>query len=325
MSDISSAGTAGVAPGYGKTCRQDVLRGVDGPGRAGCRRTGTSSAGIQAQRSEEIPARRARLRRRVPRSITITRRPYLAALYSIMARKVPHPQSEIAFASERLRTMFCTARSSRTITSWSRIRRVLALWRKSVRAARTFRVRPGDFRLGFGAVRGPALAAGQAPLVAGQVPRPASQVPGAGDPLAAAGDREVVDPQVHADGAAGGGELLRVGYVDGEGDVPASARVTGHRHRRRVDRRRVHIGPGPGERQRRVHLGQEQRAVAVPEPGPGVLRGPPAIPGLEPRIPCALSEERSVRGLLVADRLLQRDGRHLVQQASSSVAFMAVR
>ena len=31
VSDISSAGMAGVAPGYGKTCRQDVLRGVDVP------------------------------------------------------------------------------------------------------------------------------------------------------------------------------------------------------------------------------------------------------------------------------------------------------
>src|SRR6185312_10456386 len=44
------------------------------------------------------------------RSITITCRPALAALYSTMARKVPHPQSEIALASDRLRTMFLTAR-----------------------------------------------------------------------------------------------------------------------------------------------------------------------------------------------------------------------
>jgi len=37
-----------------------------------------------------------------------------------MRRKVPHPQSLMAFASDRLRTMFCAARSSITITSWSR-------------------------------------------------------------------------------------------------------------------------------------------------------------------------------------------------------------
>ncbi len=51
------------------------------------------------------------------RSTMITRRPYLAALYSSMARNVPHPQSEIIFASLRLRTMFFTARSSTAITS----------------------------------------------------------------------------------------------------------------------------------------------------------------------------------------------------------------
>ena len=73
------------------------------------------------------------------RSITMRCRPVLAALYSSMARKVPHPQSEIALASLRLRTMFFTARSSRTITLWSRTRLVEVRWRKSVRAARTFR------------------------------------------------------------------------------------------------------------------------------------------------------------------------------------------
>jgi hypothetical protein len=51
------------------------------------------------------------------RSTMITRRPCLAALYSSMARKVPYPQSAIAFASLRLRIMFCTARSSTAITS----------------------------------------------------------------------------------------------------------------------------------------------------------------------------------------------------------------
>ena len=46
------------------------------------------------------------------RSITITRRPYRAALYSSISLKLPHPQSEIALATLRLRTMFLTARSS---------------------------------------------------------------------------------------------------------------------------------------------------------------------------------------------------------------------
>ena len=51
------------------------------------------------------------------RPITIRCRPALAALYASIWRKVPHPQSEMALASDRLRTMFCTARSSITITS----------------------------------------------------------------------------------------------------------------------------------------------------------------------------------------------------------------
>ena len=73
------------------------------------------------------------------RSTGITCRPARSALYSIMRRKVPHPQSEMALASERLRTMFRTARSSIAITSWSRTRFVLTLCRKSARDARAFR------------------------------------------------------------------------------------------------------------------------------------------------------------------------------------------
>jgi len=38
-------------------------------------------------------------------------------LYASISRKVPHPQSEIAFASLRFRTMFVTTRSSMAITS----------------------------------------------------------------------------------------------------------------------------------------------------------------------------------------------------------------
>ena len=53
-----------------------------------------------------------------------------------LARRYPHAESEIALASLRLRTMFFTARSSRTITLWSRTRLVEVRWRKS---ARTFR------------------------------------------------------------------------------------------------------------------------------------------------------------------------------------------
>jgi hypothetical protein len=66
VSDISSAGMAGATPGYGKTCRQDVLRGVDVPVVPGAAGRARPVPPVQAQRSEDMPARRACLRRRVP-------------------------------------------------------------------------------------------------------------------------------------------------------------------------------------------------------------------------------------------------------------------
>src|SRR6476660_3410587 len=57
---------AGVASGYGKTCRQDVLRGVDVPVMPGAAGRALPRPGLQAQVGEEIPARRACLGRRVP-------------------------------------------------------------------------------------------------------------------------------------------------------------------------------------------------------------------------------------------------------------------
>ena len=79
------------------------------------------------------------------RPITIRCRPARAVLYSIIWRKVPHPQSLMALASDRLRTMFATARSSITITSWSRTRAVEVRCRKSARDGRTFRCARATF------------------------------------------------------------------------------------------------------------------------------------------------------------------------------------
>src|SRR5450755_824761 len=83
------------------------------------------------------------------RSTTIRCRPARSALYSSIWRKVPHPQSLMALASDRLRTMFLTARSSTTITSWSRTSRVLARCRKSARDALTFRCARATFAFAF--------------------------------------------------------------------------------------------------------------------------------------------------------------------------------
>src|SRR5690349_24868848 len=60
MSYISSAGR------NGKTCRQDVLRGVDVPLMPGAARGTRPVPGGQAQLREQVPARRAGLAGRVP-------------------------------------------------------------------------------------------------------------------------------------------------------------------------------------------------------------------------------------------------------------------
>src|SRR4051812_40552742 len=68
VSDISSAGMAreGLPPGYGKTCRQDVLRGVDVPVVPGTAGRALPRPGAEAQLGEDMAARRAHLRRREP-------------------------------------------------------------------------------------------------------------------------------------------------------------------------------------------------------------------------------------------------------------------
>src|SRR5437016_11117509 len=66
MSDISSAGIARGTPGYGKTCRQDVLGRVDVPVMPGAATRARPVPGTQRQPGEQVPARRARLGGRVP-------------------------------------------------------------------------------------------------------------------------------------------------------------------------------------------------------------------------------------------------------------------
>jgi hypothetical protein len=59
MSYLSSAGIARGAPGYGKTCRKDVLRGVDVPVVPGAAGRASPLPGGQGQAREQVPARRA--------------------------------------------------------------------------------------------------------------------------------------------------------------------------------------------------------------------------------------------------------------------------
>ena len=66
MSDVSSAGIARGAPGYGTTCRKDVLGGVDVPVVPGAAGWASPLPGGKAQDREQVPARRAGLGRGVP-------------------------------------------------------------------------------------------------------------------------------------------------------------------------------------------------------------------------------------------------------------------
>ena len=310
MSDISSAGITRDIPGCGKTSGKDVLRRVDVPVVPGAAGRARPVPRRKAQLREQVPARRAGLADDgYQRSITISSRPYRWHLYSSWRRNSPHPQSEIARARNRLRTMPETFRSSITMTSAERTRPVLARCRKSCRASRTLRWARATFDLGLGPVRGSFLAAGQAPLVAGQVPGLALQVPRVGDLLPVAGHGEVRHAEVDADRVPGLLQWCRGVGVDGEGHVPAAVRLPGHDHHRRVQRGHVHVRPRPGEPQRPAGLGQPQHPAAHRERGPGVVRGLPAAAGLEPRVAGASGEERGECPVLVAQRLLQRHAR----------------
>src|SRR2546430_15581346 len=66
MSYLSSAGIARGVPGYGKTCRRDVLRGVDVPVVPGAAGRASPVPGGQAQVRQPVSARRAGLGRWVP-------------------------------------------------------------------------------------------------------------------------------------------------------------------------------------------------------------------------------------------------------------------
>src|SRR5215472_9020211 len=66
MSDASSAGIARGTPGYGKTCRKDVLGRVDVPVVSGAAGRARPAPGGQAEFREQVPARRAGLRAGVP-------------------------------------------------------------------------------------------------------------------------------------------------------------------------------------------------------------------------------------------------------------------
>ena len=105
------------------------------------------------------------------------------------------------------------------------------------------------------------------------------------------------------------------------GQVLHSNHVVRHGHRRGVKRGHVHPGPGPHERDGLANLRQPQHSAAHGERTAGVGGGLAPPIGLEPRVPGAAGEERLECGVLVAERLLERDRRHLIQERPLGLAL----
>ena len=309
MSDISSAGS------NGKTCRQDVLRGVDVPVVPGAAGRALPCPGAEGEFREQVPAGGAGLAARVEPADHDQVPPGPGRLVLELRRKCPSRSPRSPW-----RATGCGPCSSRPGPR-SRSRRGRG---------------PAGPRCGAGSRpgrRGPCGGRGRPwpwpwpgwPSLAGSGPGAAGSGPGcvpAGP--GCAGLRIFFPSEVTAKSlmprstpttapAAGSGAGSGTSTAKETYQRPHGSRETVTV--RRVERRRVDVRPGPGERQRRARLGEEQLPVAVPEPRAGVLGALPPAAGLVPGVGGAPGEEAGERGLLVADRLLQRDAGHLVQPA----------
>ena len=192
-SDISSAGIAGVAPGYGKTCRKNVLRRVDVPVVPGAAGRALPRPGAQAEFGEQMPARRARLAGGVPAVDHDQAPPVLGCLVFQLAAELAPSRVE----SRPVQPGF-GASTVREVCAWPvRVRpglrppgqvrdrqvfdhdRVVVADQPGAGAVEEvnpggadFPVRAGRLRLRLPPVRGPFPAAGQAALVAGREHKP---------------------------------------------------------------------------------------------------------------------------------------------------------
>ena len=187
------------------------------------------------------------------RPITTRRRPARSHLYSSWRRNSPHPQSEMARARHRLRTMFFTTRSSIAIRSLPRISRWWSVQEVAAGVA-DLAVGPGNLGLRLSPVGRAALAAGQPPLIAGEVAGPPLQMPGVGDLLAVRHHEEAGHAKVDASRTAGRGQRLRLRSVDREGHIPAPVGLSRDDHHGGIEYAGVDLGPRPHEGQRPAAL-----------------------------------------------------------------------
>src|SRR6185437_5677946 len=183
MSDISSAGIARGTPGYGKTCRQDVLGRVNVPVMPGAATRTRPVPGTQGQPGEQVPARRAGLGGRVPAvdhdefvSGTLALVLQLAAELAPAAVGDRAGQAAVADHAGHVQVLDHDDVVLPHQAGAGAVQEVAP-------GAADLAVGAGDLGRRLGPVSGAFLAAGQVPLVAGQVAGLAVQVPRVGDLL----------------------------------------------------------------------------------------------------------------------------------------------
>ncbi|SFR12269.1 hypothetical protein SAMN04488564_103772 [Lentzea waywayandensis] len=312
-SDISSAGIARVASGYGSTSRKDVLRRVEVPVVPGAAVRTRPVPGGKLQLSEPMPTGRARLAGRVP-TVDHNQRPtgtgalVLQLSAEFAPSRIGDGSSEAAIADHVPhrqvldRDHVCRAHKS----CGGAVQEVFA-------RVTDLAVCTSDLELGFAAIAATFPAPGQSALVASEFSRFAGQVRRIGDTLPVTGHQEAGQPEIHADGVASGSRWRDRRGVHGERHVPAAIRLTGNHDHRGVRCGGVQV-EGPDETQWRAGSGQRQHSVTHPERRAGVVRALTSDAGLESRVTGSSGEEVHKRGVLVTQSLLQGHGGHFRQE-----------
>lgn len=172
-----------------------------------------------------------------------------------------------------------------------------------------------------GAVVAAFATTGHAPLIAGQVASPAFQRARIGDAVAVTGHRQVLQAEVDTDRMPGLRKRSGCVRIHCERHVPPAVRIAGDHDRARVESAHLHVVEGPHETQRRIRLRGRQLAAAHAERRACVVRGLPRRTPLEARIPGSAGEEVGERGMLMPQRLLQRNAGDLAEGRQVPTAF----
>ena len=228
--------------------------------------------------------------------MTTRRRPYRSHLYSSWRRNSPHPQSEIARARCRLRTM------PRDVEVFDHDHVVLA---DQAGAGAVQEV--GAARCGPCGARGPPSPRPCAgwPTLSGSGPCAAGSGPGSGPCAPGAAGWRSCPRRWWRRSPSRPGRRRRRARCPARGSGAAASTVKVTYQRPSGSRETITIagssvvtstsGQDHTYRSARAHLGQPQLAAAHGERAAGVVRGLPGAAGLEPRVPGTPGEERGER------------------------------